>query len=180
VHKIGTIREFKTQNFHVIVDAVEEDSPDLSFDETGETARNIDNGTYILFCARARCFFRGLEVSSDYLGNCIYKSLDKFQDHKECAAQTRRTIRREGKFTIYRKARPYEHCLSKSDKLKRRGFSTRERAEQWAKTNTSEPYDIFETGGCGSYFSAMVKTVCEEGRRAVKDMSRIHMREVSQ
>lgn len=51
--KIGTIREFKTDNFHVIVDAVEEYDLDLSWDETGETARGLDNGNLIAFCARA-------------------------------------------------------------------------------------------------------------------------------
>jgi len=92
MYKIGVIREFKTQNFHVIIDAVEEDSPDLSFDETGKTQQDIENGSLILFCARVRCFFRGLEVASDYLGNCIYKSLEDFQDHKECAAQNRKRM----------------------------------------------------------------------------------------
>jgi hypothetical protein len=176
VYKIGTIREFKTQNFHVVVDAVEENCPDLSFDYTGETARKIDNVIFILFCARARCFFRGLEVASDYLGNCIYKSLDDFQDHKECGAQNRRRVRREGLFQIYRKARPYEHCLSTSDKLKKRGFATRERAEVWAKANAKEPYEIHGTGRCGSYFADMVSNVCKEGRKAVLDMSNIKMR----
>jgi hypothetical protein len=37
--KIGTIREFKTQNFHVVVDAVEEFDLDLSGDEDGSTQR---------------------------------------------------------------------------------------------------------------------------------------------
>jgi hypothetical protein len=37
---IGTIREFKTKSFRVVVDAIPEDDLDLSFDETGEVARN--------------------------------------------------------------------------------------------------------------------------------------------
>jgi len=179
MYKIGTIREFKTQNFHVLIDAVEEECPDLSFDETGETARKIDNGTYILFCARARCFFRGLEVASDYLGNYIYKSLEDFADHKECGRQNRARLRREGRFQIYRKARPYEHCLSTSDKLRKRGFATRERAEAWAKANTSEAYEIFETGKCGSYFAGMVAQVCREARKTVLELNKTHMREAS-
>jgi len=175
MYKIGVIREFKSQNFHVIVDAIEEDSPDLSFDETGKTQQDIENGSLILFCARARCFFRGLEVASDHLGNCIYKSLKDFQDHKECAAQNRKRIKREGRFQIYRKARPYEHCLSASDKLRKRGFATRDRAEAWAKAN-GEAYEIFETAKCGSYFVDMVANVCQEARKTVLDLDRIHMR----
>jgi len=48
------IREFKTPQFIVIVDAIEEDSPDLSYDDTSEVAAKIDSGEYVLFCARAR------------------------------------------------------------------------------------------------------------------------------
>ena len=177
MYKLGTIREFKTEKFHVIVDAVEECDLDLSWDESGETARGIEDGTYIAFCARARCFFRGFEVASDYLGNCIYKSLEDFQDHKECAAQNRKRIKREGRFQIYRKARLYEHCLSASDKLRKRGFATRVRAEAWAKAN-GEAYEIFETAKCGSYFADMVANVCQEARKTVLNLNKVHIREV--
>src|ERR1700732_211254 len=142
--KIGTIREFKTENFHLIIDAVEEQDLDLSWDDTGSTRQGLEDGSLVCFCARARVFLRGLEVSSDYLGQCIYKSLDDFQDHKECAAQERKMWRQHGRFNIYSKAT--------KNKLKKRGFATRQRAEKWAAKNTSEPYDIFESV-CGSYFS---------------------------
>jgi hypothetical protein len=89
-HSIGTIREFRTAQFTVIVDAVEEDSPDISFDETTETSDKIESGEWMIFCARARVIHDELgEVASDYLGNCIYESLDAFMDHKECGAQNR-------------------------------------------------------------------------------------------
>lgn len=178
--KIGTIREFKTQNFHVIVDAIEEFDLDLSWDEDGSTQRGLENGSLVAFCARARVFFRGLEVSSDYLGGCVYKSLEDFQDHKECGLQNRKTMTREGKFQIYRKNRPYESCLSKTDKLKTRGFATRERAEAWAKANAKEEYQIFETGRCGSYFAGMVQTVISEARKTVSDLKDVPIREVKQ
>jgi hypothetical protein len=177
-YTIGIIREFKTQNFHVKVDAIEETDLDLSWDDSGYSKRGLEDGSLIAFCARARVYFRGLEVASDYLGGCIYKSLEDFADHKECGKDNRDRIRREGKFQIYRKARPYEHCLSKSDKLKARGFATRERAEQWANAHTSEAYEIFEYGKCGSYFADMVTTVCHEARKVVADMQDIHIREV--
>jgi hypothetical protein len=144
--KIGTIREFKTKNFHVVVDAVEEFDLDWSFDEDGQTRRDLENGSLIAFCARARVFLRGKEIASDYLGGCIYKSLEDFEDHLECGRENRARLKREGRYQIYRKARPYEHCLSATDKLKKRGFATRERAEAWAKANAKEAYDIFETG----------------------------------
>lgn len=174
--KIGTIREFKTQNFHVVVDAVEEFDLDLSWDEDGSTRRGLENGTLIAFCARARVFLRGKEIASDYLGGCIYKSLAEFEDHRECGKQNRETIRREGRFQIYRKNRPYQSCLSKTDKLKSRGFATRERAEAWAKANAKEAYEIFETGKCGSYFAGMVSEVCKEARKAIADLKDTYVR----
>jgi hypothetical protein len=175
--KIGTIREWKTENFHVIVDAVEEQDLDLSWDESGETRKGLESGSLIAFCARARVFLRGLEVSSDYLGGCVYRSLDDFPDHRECAAYTRKLLRNQGRFNIYRKNRQYEHSLRPSDKLKKRGFATRERAEQWAQKHASEPYDIFESAGCGSYFAGMVRTVISEARKEVANLKDVRVRQ---
>jgi hypothetical protein len=74
----------------VIVDAIDEDSPDISFDETDETRTKLENGTWVIFCARARVIHDTLgEIASDYLGNCIYESLDAFMDHKECGARNK-------------------------------------------------------------------------------------------
>jgi len=174
--KIGTIREFKSKNFHVVIDAVEEIDLDLSWDDDGTTREGLENGSLIAFCARARVFLRGKEIASDYLGGCIYKSLEDFADHKECGRQNREILKREGRFQIYRKARPYPSCLSKTDKLKSRGFSTRPRAEAWAKTNAKEEFEIFETGKCGSYFSDMVSTVCKEARKELQDLQHIRVR----
>jgi hypothetical protein len=175
--KIGTIREFKTKNVHVVIDAVEEFDLDLSWDEDGSTRKGLENGTLIAFCARARVFLRGSEIATDYLGNCIYKSLEDFADHKECGRQNRARIKREGRFQIYRKDRPYQSCLSKTDKLRKRGFATRERAEAWAKANAKEAYEIFETGKCGSYFAGMIATVCSEARKTLTEQRNVYVRE---
>lgn len=86
---LGTMRTFKTKNFAVIVDAIEEDSPDFSFDDTGETAEKVESGEWRCFTARVRVLLHGREIGSDYLGNCIYESLDTFMDHKECGKQNR-------------------------------------------------------------------------------------------
>jgi hypothetical protein len=177
MYKLGTIREFKTQNFHVLIDAVEEQDLDLSWDESGETRKGLEDGSLIAFCARARVFLRGLEVASDYLGGCVYKNLEEFENHRECGEENRKRWKREGYFQIYRKARPHEHCLSNSDKLKARGFANRERALAWAQSHTKEPFEIFETGRCGSYFADMVRTVCSEARKEVQGMKDVHIRQ---
>lgn len=86
----GTIREFKTRNFRVVVDALEDWDTDLSFDETGEVREKLERGEYICFTVRARVFYNGQELAADYLGGCIYENIGAFQDHRECGAETRR------------------------------------------------------------------------------------------
>jgi len=87
---LGTIREFHTGQFTVIVDALPDPDGDLSFDETGEIMADIESGDLILFAARARVIHRDLgEIASDYLGSCIYKNFDAFMDHKECGVQNK-------------------------------------------------------------------------------------------
>lgn len=97
---LGTIREFKTAQFRVVVDALEDYDIDLSFDETGETREKLESGEYIGFCARVRVLHDALgEVSSDYLGGCIYASLEEFEDHRMCGKETRR-LRSEGSSAV--------------------------------------------------------------------------------
>lgn len=90
-HVIGTIREFSTPNFRVIVDAIEEGDLDLSWDDDGSTREGLQSGELVAFVARARVIHRptGAELASDYLGGCIYKSLDDFADHVACARYNR-------------------------------------------------------------------------------------------
>ena len=95
MNKIGTIRKFSTRNFSVIVDAVEDYGCDLSFDDTGEIMEKLETGELLCFAVRARVFLNGTEIAADYLGGCIYASLADFQDHRQCAAETRR-LRAQG------------------------------------------------------------------------------------
>lgn len=179
MYKIGTIREWKTQNFHVIVDAVEETDIDLSWDEDGSTREGLEDGSLIVFCARARVFLRGLEIGSDYLGQCIYKSLEEFQDHRECAAHTRKLWKREGKFNIYRGPMRNGAVINK-DKLKAHGFMTRERAEKWAREHAREEYHITESAGCGSYFADMVHVCISEARKYMADLKDVRIRQTKE
>ncbi len=88
-YTLGTMRTFKTKHFTVIADAIEEDSPDFSWDDTGETREKVESGEWLCFVARVRVLLHGREIGTDYLGNCIYESLDKFMDHKACGKQNR-------------------------------------------------------------------------------------------
>lgn len=173
-----TIRQFHTENFRVVVEALEEDDLDLSFDETGETARKLDAGDLIAFCAHAYVEHKptGTILGEDYLGNCIYKDLDDFADHRACGRQNRHHLKRFGRYQIYRKARKYENILQESDKLRKRGFATKEKAETWAKENSPEAYDIHESGVCGSYFTDMIHTAISEARKKLETLKTVHVR----
>lgn len=90
------IREFRTRRFTVRVEALPENHClDLSWDEDGSVAESLNSGDLIAFCARVTVFCDGLEVASEYLGECIYKSLEDFMDHREVGAQNRK-LRAEG------------------------------------------------------------------------------------
>lgn len=178
---IGNIRTFETINFIVRVDAEYDDDTDLSFDETGQTARDIESGDLIAFQVKVSVTHKptGAELGADYLGGCIYKSIEAFMDHRECGVANRRRIRREGKFQVYRKNRKYASILSRKDKLRKRGFATRERAESWANTNIAEPWEVFETAMCGSYFTDMVHSAIDEARKQVTKLKGIKLRGVT-
>jgi hypothetical protein len=178
---IGNIRTFETTNFRVSVDAEYDYDTDLSFDDTGEVRRKIDSGEFLSFQVAVTVTHKptGTELGSDYLGGCIYESIEAFQDHRACGIQNRRRARREGRFQIYRKNRPYESCLSRKDKLRKRGFATRERAETWAKANAREDWEVFESGRCGSYFTDMVHSAIAEARKQVTKLGGIQLRKAA-
>jgi hypothetical protein len=89
MYNLGTIRKFETENFTVIVDAQEENDLDLSFDEDGSVAEGLDSGKFVAFVARARVLFHGEEIAVDYLGGCVYESIEEFMDHRECGRANR-------------------------------------------------------------------------------------------
>lgn len=176
-YHFGNIRTFETRNFRVSVDAYEDEDTDLSFDETGRVCEQLKRGELIAFSVDVTVTHKptGIELGTDSLGGCIYKSIEEFQDHRKCGVQRRR-IRRNGRFQIYRKARKHECVLSRADKLRKRGFATRERAEQWAQVNAREPWEVFEIGRCGSYFADMVHSAIAEARKRVGAVGGIRLR----
>ena len=174
----STIRQFHTENFRVVVEALPEDDLDLSFDDSGDIARKLDNGDLIAFVAHAYVEHKdtGTILGEDYLGGCIYKDFDDFADHRACGRTNRRNLKRHGTFQVYRKARKYENILSNSDKLKKRGFATREKAEAWAEANASEAYEIFKSGKCGSYFTDMIHEAISEARKELETLKTVRVR----
>lgn len=81
MNTLENIYTFKTRNFTIRVDAVEETNPDFSFDDTGEAQEMIERGDWLCFAVRASVSFRGSDIGEDYLGNCIYQNIRDFRDH---------------------------------------------------------------------------------------------------
>ena len=79
---IDNLWTFKTARFTLSCDALVEDYPDLSWDETSEVAEKINAGEYMLFCARVTVYLDGREIASDYLGNCVYEPGSFETDHR--------------------------------------------------------------------------------------------------
>jgi hypothetical protein len=86
---LATIKEWNLKRFRVSVEAYPESDLDLSWDEDGTTKAGLDDGSLVAFCVKASVFLDGLEVGTDYLGNCVYESYEAFNDHIACAEYNR-------------------------------------------------------------------------------------------
>lgn len=83
-YAIGTIYKFKTARFTILVQAVEEDHLDLSWDDDGSVARGLQAGDLTAFCAKATISLDGNDIATDYLGECIYQNISDFRSDGYC------------------------------------------------------------------------------------------------
>lgn len=49
-----------------------------------ETKEKLDNFELVLFCAKVSAHREGIELASDYLGGCFYKSEEEFYNTEGC------------------------------------------------------------------------------------------------
>lgn len=71
--------EFHTRNISVYFETTPEDMDPADSFEFDEDVEAVRNGDVEWFCARVRITTaQGLELASDYLGGCAYKSVDEF------------------------------------------------------------------------------------------------------
>ena len=180
MHKLGTIREFKTQNFHVIVDAVEEDELRPIMGRNGSTRRGLEDGSLIAFTARARVFFRGLEVASDYLGGCVYKSLDDFEDHRECGRQNRATSEARRTFPdIPQGTSVYSLVPQRIGQTPQAWIPYPPPCRSMGSGECERGIRHLRDGQGGSYFHDMIRTVCAEARQRIRGIQEtVRVREV--
>jgi hypothetical protein len=76
-----TMWTFKTNRFEVRWSIDEPYSLDLSWDDTGETARKLDSGEYTAFDSTVAVYLDGVEIGRDTLGDSIYENPADFRDH---------------------------------------------------------------------------------------------------
>jgi hypothetical protein len=119
---LSNIWTFKTANFTISVDAMEDYDIDLSFDKTGEILEQLEAGQLAGFAVRVtvRDNITGEELASDYLGGCIYESHESFMNHRGIKKQPNagsyfsdmvRTVCSEARTTIRERADRYSELL---------------------------------------------------------------------
>lgn len=75
---------FETARFCVALHIHEDPDMDLSWDEDGSAREGIESGKYVAFMAEIRVTLDGREVASDYLGGCIYNSVEElYTSHRD-------------------------------------------------------------------------------------------------
>jgi hypothetical protein len=96
-----TIWQFKTKNFIVRMSCdYQQESEDLSFDETGETAEKVASGEWGVYVFHAEVIERatGNTIGEDYLGGSIYGDPEDFRDHVGLAIKSREDGRNYGSY----------------------------------------------------------------------------------
>jgi len=73
---------FHTARCVITLDVTPDDDLDLSFDDDGTVAENLNSGLWCAFVARVRVLIDGEEAGCDYLGGCIYENPSDFMDHR--------------------------------------------------------------------------------------------------
>ena len=78
MHTIDTMQTRHTDAFTIQFQALEEYDLDLSFDEDGSIREALDCGELVAFCAAVFVYYKGAEIGSSFLGNCIYRDPREF------------------------------------------------------------------------------------------------------
>jgi hypothetical protein len=87
---LGTIWQFKTANFTVIMDYDYETDFDHSWADE-ETLEKLESGEWVSYQFRARVLDSdGNEIGADYLGDSIHSDPEDFRDHIGLAEKSRR------------------------------------------------------------------------------------------
>lgn len=73
-----TMWSFSYGRFTLVAEIEPSQDLDLSWDEDGEVAENLDNGTYLAFDTRVSVWFKGVMIAQDWLCQSIYADPEEF------------------------------------------------------------------------------------------------------
>jgi hypothetical protein len=102
-HYWETINTDSKEGFDIVFSVTWEDmSPADHFesDDLPALIADIESGNLQWFVARVQAFKNGIELSSDYLGGCCYKSYSDFVDEADYYGDMVQTVISEAKQTI--------------------------------------------------------------------------------
>lgn len=75
-----TITLKRLGSISIVLSAEPEYDSDLSWDESGEVREGLISGKYEMFVAKVAVVKNGHAIGEDYLGQCIYGSLEEFAE----------------------------------------------------------------------------------------------------
>lgn len=64
-------------------DTTPEDSFDFPKEDMKKLLKDIENGDLVWFCAKVTASKANVELATDYLGGCCYKSVQEFMEEKD-------------------------------------------------------------------------------------------------
>lgn len=108
---------FETKQFRLTVNAVPCTDLDLSWDDDGSVARELESGALVAFDVEATCVHKDTGLAGhDYLGQCIYRDESEFRDNvgirqrrygsyfsdmvHRCIADLRATVAKAGRIKL--------------------------------------------------------------------------------
>jgi len=69
-------------------------------EQVKEVIERINSGEWLYFCAKVTAYKKGIELSSDYLGGCVYEGLEDFAECSGYVDDMINTVVNEAKETI--------------------------------------------------------------------------------
>lgn len=93
MHIYSTTQEGFDIDFYALEESLTlEDTFDDSVTDLEELAEHINSGELVYFCAKVTASKNGIELASDYLGACCYKSYMQFVEYNDYFADMVNTV----------------------------------------------------------------------------------------
>ena len=83
------------------------DSFDMDEKEMNDIYNKLDRYELMWFCANVSAYKNGIKLSDDYLGGCLYESLEKFINDGDYIEDMKETVIKEAKQVIQQLIQPF-------------------------------------------------------------------------